>query len=102
MNKIQWFAVSNRDGKRIPEWRRSFGICDSGSVFVPADMAGSETEMNVLLCAMADSQRTAVHLEHHFVPSDWLKSVFPKHSELIGLIEARAQNAFSELSLEPK
>lgn len=100
MKKMQWFAVSNLDGKRIPEWRRSFGISEAGSVFVPAAMAGTETEMNVMLCAMADRQATAVHLEHHFVPSYWLKSVFPKHSDLIEIIEARAQSALFELGLE--
>ncbi len=31
MNKINWFAVSNPDGKRFPEWRRSFGVSDSGT-----------------------------------------------------------------------
>jgi len=36
-------------------------------------------------------------MDHHFVPSDWLKRVFPKHFELIEIIEARAQTALSEL-----
>lgn len=95
MNKIQWFCVPKPDGKRIPEWRRSFGINDSGDVFVPAAMAGDETEMNVTLCALADTQQTAVHLEHHFVPSGWLKDVYPKHFELIEIIEARALTLLS-------
>ena len=61
-------------------------------------MAGDETEMNVMLCASGDGQCTAVHLDHHFVPSDWLKGEFPKHLELIEMIEARAKTAFSEVS----
>lgn len=96
MNKIHWFCVSNPDGKRFLEWRRSFGVSDSGVVFVPAAMAGDETEMNVMLCASDDGQSTAVHLDHHFVPSDWLKREFPKHLELIEMIEARAQTALAE------
>jgi len=48
MNKIHWFYVSNPDGKRFPVWRRSFGVSDGGVVFVPAAMAGDETEMNVM------------------------------------------------------
>lgn len=96
MNKIHWFCVSNPDGKRFPEWRRSFGVSDGGMVFVPAAMAGDETEMNVMLCASGDGQSTAVHLDHHFVPSDWLKREFPKHLELIEMIEARAQTALAE------
>ncbi|MGC5699277.1 hypothetical protein J4P02_03630 [Pseudomonas sp. NFXW11] len=96
MNNIHWFCVSNPDGKRFPEWRRSFGVSDGGVVFVPAAMAGDETEMNVMLCASSDGQSTAVHLDHHFVPSDWLKREFSKHSELIEMIEARAQTTLSE------
>ncbi|MDU8428602.1 hypothetical protein RYA99_09430 [Pseudomonas syringae pv. actinidifoliorum] len=99
MNQVKWFSVSNPDGKRFPEWRRSFGVGDNGTVFVPSAMAGSETEVNVMLCALADRQRTATHLNHHFVPSDWLKNEFPKHFELIEIIETRAQTAFSDLDL---
>lgn len=69
MNSIQCYAVSNPDGKRYPEWRRSFGVSEMGVVFVPAAMAGDETEMNVMRCACSDGQSTAVHLDHHFVPS---------------------------------
>ncbi|GFM80703.1 hypothetical protein PSCICN_13950 [Pseudomonas cichorii] len=96
MNKIQWFCVSNPDGKRFPEWRRSFGVGANGVVFVPAAMAGDDTEMNVTLCASGDGHSTAVHLDHHFVPSDWLKREFPKHFELIEMVEARAQTALAE------
>jgi len=60
-------------------------------VFVPAAMAGDDSEMHVMLCAAAEGQSTIVHLDHHFVPSGWLKREFPKHIELIEIIEARAQ-----------
>ena len=33
MDRIHWFAVSNSEQKRFPEWRRSFGIGDNGIVF---------------------------------------------------------------------
>ncbi|KRV02459.1 Uncharacterised protein [Pseudomonas aeruginosa] len=91
MDRIHWFAVSNPEQKRFPEWRRSFGISDNGTVFVPAAMAGDDSELHVMLCASADGQSTTVHLDHHFVPSDWLKREFPKHFELIEIIESRAQ-----------
>lgn len=90
MNDIRWFAASNPDGKRFPEWRRSFGVDESGIVYVPAAMAGDETEMNVMLCASSEGQSTAVHLDHHYVPSGWLKREFPKHFELIEMIEVFA------------
>lgn len=98
MNDIRWFAASNPDGKRFPEWRRSFGIDEAGIVFVPAAMAGNETEMNVMLCASSDGQVTAVHLDHHYVPSSWLKREFPKHAELIEMIEVFARDTIDETS----
>jgi len=91
MNRIHWFAVSNTEQKRYPEWRRSFGVSDEGEVFVPAAMAGDSPEDEVMLCAAGDGQSTALHLDHYFVPSAWLKREFPKHRELIELIEERAQ-----------
>ncbi len=96
MGKVHWFAVPNPEHKRFPEWRRSFGISDEGNVFVPAAMAGDDTEMHVMLCAAAEGQATAVHLDHHFVPSGWLKREFSKHFELIEIIEARAQLTMAE------
>ncbi|WP_419737270.1 hypothetical protein [Pseudomonas sp. COR18] len=98
MSTIHWFSVSNPDGRRFPEWRRSFGLGYDGTVFVPAAMAGDETELNVMFCACGDGQSTAAHLDHHFVPSDWLKREFPKHAELIEMIELRAQTVLSELN----
>lgn len=81
MDRVYWFAVSNPEQKRF--------------VFVPAAMGGDDSELHVMLCASADGQRTTVHLDHHFVPSDWLKREFPKHFELIEIIETRAQLAIA-------
>ncbi|PXX75019.1 hypothetical protein SAMN05660489_00895 [Pseudomonas sp. LAMO17WK12:I10] len=53
--------------------------------------------MNVMLCAYEDGQSTVVHLDYRFVPSDWLKREFPKHFELIEIVEARAQIVLGEL-----
>ncbi|NWE28583.1 hypothetical protein [Pseudomonas gingeri] len=96
MNDIRWFAAPNPDGKRFPEWRRSFGVDEAGIVFVPAAMAGDETEMNVMLCASSEGQSTAVHLDHYYVPSGWLKREFPKHAELIEMIEVFARDTVEE------
>lgn len=96
MTKIHWFSVPNPEHKRFPEWRRSFGISDKGTVFVPAAMAGDEEELHVMLCASGDGQDTAVYLDHHYVPSAWLKREFSKHFELVEIIEARAQSTMAE------
>lgn len=96
MSRVIWFCVPNPEHKRFPEWRRSFGIAHNGDVFVPAAMAGDDSELHVMACAAADGQVTAVHLDHHFVPSAWLKREFPKHFELIEMIEARAELSMAE------
>lgn len=101
MEKITWFAVDNPEKKRFPEWRRSLGVGDKGTVFVPTAMAGDETEFNVMLCALAEQQGVAVHLDHYFVPSTWLKQEFPKHFELIEIIENRAHLAIDEMYQRP-
>lgn len=101
MIKIHWFSVSSPERKRYPEWRRSFGISHEGVVFVPAAMAGDSPEHQVMLCATDDGQATAVHLDHYFVPSDWLKRAFTKHRELIEIIEARAQQAIAAAFQQP-
>lgn len=51
-----------------------------------------------MLCACGDGQSTAVHLDQHFVPSGWLKIEFPKHVELIELIEGYAQDHPTNIS----
>lgn len=61
-------------------------------------MAGDETEFNVMLCAQGDQQHVAIHLDHYFVPSTWLKQEFPKHIELIEIIEDRVHLAIAEMS----
>lgn len=96
MSNISWYAVPSPELKRVPEWRRSYGIDDGGKVFVPAAMSGDDNELIVQLCAANDGQATALHLDHHYVPSKWLKQEFPKHRELIELLEANAADALAE------
>lgn len=91
MSDIYWFSVPNLQTTRYPEWRRSFGVNEEGIVFVPAAMAGDASEHWVVVLATTESQPMAVYLNHHFVPSGWLKREFAKHRDLIEIIEARAQ-----------
>ncbi|WP_324733779.1 hypothetical protein [Pseudomonas paeninsulae] len=62
MNRVHWFAVSNPEQKRYPEWRRSFGISGVDIVFIPAAMTRDDSEIHVMLCASGDGhplQRTS-------------------------------------------
>lgn len=101
MSDIYWFAVSNLEKKRYPEWRRSFGVTQEGVIFVPAAMAGDTAEHLVVVIAITDNQRVAEYLNHSFVPSGWLKRDFPKHRELIEIIETRAQAEDVVLAIKP-
>lgn len=91
MSDIYWFSVPNLEKKRYPEWRRSFGVNDERRVFVPAAMAADTAAQLVVVLAITENQPVAEYLNHPFVPSDWLKRDFPKHRDLIEIIEARAQ-----------
>lgn len=49
-----------------------------------------------MLRACGYGQSTAVHLDQHFVPSGWLEKEFPKHVELIEMIEGYARDLPAE------
>lgn len=84
MNGMQWFEVDNSTDENIPRWARTSGISRDGVVFVPAAMAGNEKE--VFLSTTYDNTPAATHLDHFYVPADWLAAAFPEKAELCQII----------------
>lgn len=76
---MQWFEVENPASK-LPKWKCTVGLSGSGAIFVPAAIAGSES--NVFLCTYYDGTPSAQHLNHIYVPADWLSREFPETAEL--------------------
>ena len=75
MSEFNVYTVPN-DGfkKKMPAWQRSVLVHDDGTIFVPACLGASETE--VMLCAGYDGIGIAQHKGHLFVPIDWLEKEF--------------------------
>ncbi len=80
MSDIEWIEVENSTNKKIPRWQRTTGLSSDGVVFVPAALAGNERE--AFLCAGYDGTPVATHLDHFYVPADWLAAEFPKTADL--------------------
>jgi len=77
---ITWYAAPNAGSQKIPEWFRSAGITENGKIFVPAAIAGDESE--VALCLLYDGTESYTHLNHIYVPADWMVREFPNTQEL--------------------
>jgi hypothetical protein len=72
---IEWFESDANHwkevtGKNIPKWKRSAGLDDDGTIFIPAMIASNE--INVMMCAGFDGTEVVKYLDHLYVPSDWM------------------------------
>jgi hypothetical protein len=87
---IEWFE-SDADhwkevtGKNIPKWKRSAGLDDDGTVFIPAIIASNE--MNVMMCTGFDGTDVVTYLNHIYVPADWMAREFPETAEVCATIK---------------
>jgi hypothetical protein len=92
-NTITWYAAPSPEGQKVPEWIRSAGIREDGQVFVPAAVAGNESE--VALCLLYDGTESFTYLNHTFVPAMWMAREFPATRELCEKIVRRVTEAES-------
>lgn len=83
---VRWVEMENPPGKKMPKWKRTAGISDTGVVFIPA--GALENEMNVVLCAGYDGTTLITYLNHVYVPSQWMAKEFPKTADVCRLIES--------------
>ncbi|MGE9760933.1 hypothetical protein [Pseudomonas sp. PDM20] len=92
--EITWLVVDKPEGKRMPEWSRTIGVTDKGQVYVPAAMGGNEQQ--VVLCLAWDGTDCIEHLNHVFVPADWMAKEFPQTAEICKAILLAAQQVIRE------
>ena len=71
--------------KRWREWMGQIGVCNDGTVFIPAATTG-KGDMEVLLCAGFDGTPIVKDKRHLLVPADWVKREFPQSAELVDKI----------------
>ena len=90
--KVAWFTSSNAPGNDLPEWVRSAGVDEDGRVYVPAVLAGGETE--VYLSASAAQEPVIIDAgDHLFFRAEWMKRAYPKTARTIKIIERRLKAA---------
>jgi hypothetical protein len=94
---MNWFELEQPEGKKLPAWRRTFGVSEEGNeVFVPAAIAGNEQK--VFLCVNYDGTPFAHVHNHVYVPAIWLSKEFPDTKELCNIIIARAHEVTQGLA----
>lgn len=82
---IEWLEVPNPQGANIPAWKRSVGLDGTGTLLIPAAIAGNEER--VLLCAMYDGTKYVNFKNHAYLPSDWLAREFPECRDICVIME---------------
>lgn len=80
---FRWIEV-DAPGER---WMRSAALCNDGTVYVPAAIAGEETM--AFLCAGWDGISGVIDDGHLYLPARWLAESFPDTKETCDLIESR-------------
>lgn len=89
---MEWFCVENDGLADQPKWFRKVGVCpDDGRVFVPAALVGFDMEMIVFLCASQDRATIVEHLNHVYVPAEWMAGQYPDVADTCRVIERRVR-----------
>lgn len=81
---MQWIEREVLGFEKSYKWQRVIGLSSGGTVYVPAAIAGNEQA--VFLCALNDGILGKRHLNHDYVPADWLAREYPKCAELCEII----------------
>lgn len=87
---IQWYLMNLPPGHKLPKWKRTFGVSDSGTVFLPAAIAGNEQA--VLLCAGYDGVEAATESNHLYVSTTWMAREYPATAEICAAAEKYARD----------
>lgn len=85
---VYWVTTGSAQSK-LPQWMRSAAMSDSGTVFIPAAIAGDEKA--VFLCAAYDGVEACVNRRHVFLPSRWVSSNYPEIADICAKIERIVQ-----------
>jgi hypothetical protein len=91
---ISWYEITNPGKKRIPKWALTFGVDDSGQLYVPSVLAAAP--MVVFLCASYDGTKAILDGEHAYYPADWVKREFPQTRKTIERIEDQLKEDHAE------
>jgi len=86
---ITWHLMKSPES--YPKWKRTFGVLDERTVFLPAIIAGNEQA--VLLSAGFDGVEVAQEFGHLYVPTEWMAREFPSTAEICAAAEDYARRS---------
>lgn len=89
-HEVTLFVITGRG----PEWIRTAGLSDDGTVFLPAEVFGSPSHL-FLMCSF-DGVEVFYHEDRLFVPTFWLKDEFSGDKKIVEVcetVEAKVKGA---------
>jgi len=89
---LQWCEVAAQ-GRKVPIWARSAALASDGTVFIPAVVAGSESD--AVLSAGYDGVAIVRYRGHAYLPTEWLRHEYPQAANLSLKIERGVREFFA-------
>jgi hypothetical protein len=89
---LQWCEFAAQ-GRKVPIWVRSAALASDGTVFIPAMVAGSESD--AILSAGYDGVTMVRYRGHAYVPANWLRQEYPHAADLTMKIERGVREYFA-------
>lgn len=87
---MRWLVVNSKDIDHLPKWKRSVGISDDGTVFIPAAIGGVEKAVSI--STLRDQIPTRIRDNHVYVPMVWLSENCPQSLERCWIMGRAAFN----------
>lgn len=87
---MRWYVLEKNKNLNLPEWVRTFGLDESGMVFVPAAVAQIPERDVCKRLDMDGDIPLAEYDEHFYVPSNSLAHAFPEIADVCQLFELQA------------
>lgn len=70
---MRWLIIKSKNLDHLPQWKRSVGISDNGTIFIPAAIGRDEKVVSISTLKYQTLFR--IYANHVYVPVAWL----PKH-----------------------
>lgn len=87
MSSMIWHTVSERPDAPLPEYLRTVGVAEDGTMYLPAAIGGSEQK--AMLCASYDHEPLAVFRGHIYLRANWLAQEYRSMADVVEVIVRR-------------
>ena len=80
---IEFYLCESSTTREVPKWKRTIGIDSTGKTYIPGAFWTSWTDDQIFLASGWDGVGCAMHLNHCYVPTSWIRKEFPKDKEAL-------------------